>query len=88
MPGDDGNRRAGPSSSPWTCQNGAVADNGKKAQKTRYVDKGWPTTDPDDHAVSELASDRTGALSPFGDLVFPLPADELPYVHPVTDVNQ
>ena len=46
------------------------------------------TTDPDDHAVSELATDRVGALSPFGDLVFPLPADELPYVHPVTDVNR
>jgi hypothetical protein len=88
MPGNDGNRRAGPSSSPSTCQNGPVADNGKKAQKTRYVDRGWPTTNPDDHAVSELASDRVGALSPFGDLVFPLPADELPYVHPVTDVNQ
>ena len=74
---------------PRTCQNGAVADNAcKKAQKTRYVDNGWPTTNPDDHAVSELASDRVGALSPFGDLVFPLPADELPYVHPVTDVNQ
>jgi hypothetical protein len=63
-----------------------VAD--KKAQKTHYVDNGWPTTNPDDHAVSELACDRTGALSPFGDLVFPLPADELPYVHPVTDVNR
>ena len=88
MLGDDGNRRAGQSSSSETCQNGAVADNGKKAQKTRYVDNGWPTTDPDDHAVSELASDRTGALSPFGDLVFPLPADDLPYVHPVTDVNR
>ena len=46
-----------------------------KARKTRYVDNGWPTTDPDDHAVSELATDRTGALSPFGDLVFPLPSD-------------
>ena len=66
-----------------------VADNaGKKAQKTRYVDNGWPTTNPDDHAVSELATDRTGALSPFGDVIFPLPADELPYVHPVTDVNR
>jgi hypothetical protein len=62
-----------------------VAD--KKA-KTHYVDNGWPTTNPDDHAVSELATDRVGALSPFGDLIFPLPADELPYVHPVTDVNR
>jgi hypothetical protein len=60
----------------------------QKAEKARYVDKGWPTTDPDDHAVSELATDRVGALSPFGDLVFPLPADDLPYLHPVTDVNR
>jgi hypothetical protein len=59
-----------------------------KARKTRYVDNGWPTTDHDDHAVSELATDRTGALSPFGELVFPLPSDELPYVHPVTVVNR
>ena len=25
---------------------------------------------------------------PFGDLTFPLPADDLPYVHPVTVVNR
>ncbi|KAA8969985.1 hypothetical protein [Mycobacterium sp.] len=60
----------------------------KKAPRGRYVDNGWPTTDPDDHAVSELATDRTGALSPFGDLVFPLPAENLPYLHPVTVVNR
>ena len=69
-----------------------VADNADKeapkTQKSRYVDNGWPTTDPDDHAVSELATDRTGALSPYGDLVFPLPADELPYLHPVTEINR
>jgi hypothetical protein len=59
-----------------------------KDGKTRYVDNGWPTTDLDDHAVSELATDRTGALSPFGDLTFPLPSDDLPYVHPVTVVNR
>lgn len=63
-----------------------VAD--KKPQKTRYVDPGWPVADEDDHAVSELAADRTGALSPFGDLTFPLPPDALPYVHPVTVVNR
>jgi hypothetical protein len=69
-----------------------VLDNaGKKARKTQkmsYVDKGWPAINPGDHAVSELATDRVGALSPFGDLVFPLPADDLPYVHPVTVVNR
>lgn len=63
-----------------------VADN--KAQKSRYVDNGWPATAPDDHAVSELRTDRTGALSPFGDVEFPLPSDDLPYLHPVTVVNQ
>ncbi|MGH3632744.1 hypothetical protein [Mycobacterium sp.] len=66
-----------------------VADNAdKKTPRGRYVDNGWPTTDPDDHAVSELATDRAGALSPFGDLVFPVPSDDLPYLHPVTVVNQ
>ena len=67
------------------CQNGPVAD---KTHKARYVDNGWPTRDPDDHAVSELAADRVGALSPFGDLEFPLPAADLPYLHPVTVVNK
>ena len=63
-----------------------VAD--KKTQKTPYVDNGWPASDVDDHAVSELAADRTGALSPFGDLTFPLPAEDLPYTHPVTVINK
>jgi hypothetical protein len=68
-------------------QNVCVADN--KSQKTRYVDNGWPALDgEDDHAVSEVATDRTGALSPFGDITFPLPADELPYTHPITVVNK
>ena len=59
------------------------------AQKThRYIDSGWPTRDPEDSPVSELASDRVGALSPFGDTTFPLPAADLPYVHPVTVVNR
>ena len=48
---------------------------------------GLPASD-DDHAVSELAADRTGALSPFGEVTFPLPADELPYTHPVTVINR
>lgn len=60
----------------------------KQAGKARYVDNGWPVTNPDDHAVSELATDRTGALSPFGEVAFPVPADTLPYVHPITVVNR
>ena len=69
------------------CQNGIVADN--KRQKSRYVDNGWPELNgDDDHAVSELATDRAGALSPYGELNFPLPAEDLPYTHPVTVVNK
>ena len=57
------------------------------SQKTRYIDNGWPTRDPEDHPVSVLASPLVGALSPFVDVTFPQPADTLPYVHPVTVVN-
>ena len=33
--------------------------------------------------VSEVATDRSGAPSPFGDdITFPLPADRLSYQHP------
>ena len=56
--------------------------------KNRYIDNGWPTRDPDDHPVSELASPLVGALSPFGDIHFPVPASTLPYLHPVTHVNR
>lgn len=66
-----------------------VADNaGRKTPKTGYVDNGWPTTDHGEPAVSELRTDRTGALSPFGEVEFPLPAEELPYLHPITVVNR
>jgi hypothetical protein len=69
------------------CQNVLVADN--KSDKSRYVDNGWPVReDGDEHAVSEVAADRTGALSPYGDITFPLPAEDLPYTHPVTIINK
>jgi hypothetical protein len=78
---------AGVATARGTCHNVGVAD--KKRQKNRYVDPGWPELNgDDDHAVSEAATDRTGALSPFGELTFPQPADELPYVHPITVVNK
>jgi hypothetical protein len=76
----------GLASAQLACHNVGVAD--KKAQKTRYVDNGWPAGGDDDHAVSELAADRTGALSPFGEVTFPLPAEDLPYTHPVTVINR
>lgn len=61
----------------------AAADRGR-------VDPQWPA-DPADHAnhpVTELVADRQGSLSPFGEITFPLPAEELPYVHPVTVINR
>jgi hypothetical protein len=78
---------AGVATAHGACHNVGVAEN--KGQKKQYVDPGWPELDGDeDHAVSELATDRTGALSPFGDLTFPLPSDDIPYVHPSTVVNK
>ena len=61
----------------------------KKGGNTGRIDPYWPADDDHgQHPVSELAADRTGALSPFGDLTFPVAADELPYLHPVTVVNK
>lgn len=58
-----------------------------KQKRTERTDPAWP-----DHGgaqpVTELAAPLQGALSPFGDIQFPLPADELPYVHPVTKINK
>ncbi|MCP2235629.1 hypothetical protein LY41_001448 [Prauserella halophila] len=49
------------------------------------IDPEWPEAD-DGHPVSELAADRQGALSPFGDVSFPL--DTVPYDHPHTEINK
>ncbi|MFL6124351.1 hypothetical protein [Actinophytocola sp.] len=51
------------------------------------IDPYWPGEDDNGHhPVSELAADRQGALSPYGDLVFPL--ESVPYEHPVTEINK
>ncbi|GGC73216.1 hypothetical protein IEU95_15315 [Hoyosella rhizosphaerae] len=57
-------------------------------KKNAYVDPGWPVLAEGEHAVTELASDSAGALSPFGETTFPLPADKLHYIHPYTAVNR
>ena len=52
-------------------------------------DPTWPVdVSRGEHAVTELAADRQGSLSPFGEITFPLPEDEVPYVHPVTEINR
>jgi hypothetical protein len=50
------------------------------------IDPTWPQLPDGEHPVSELASAVQGSLSPFGDLEFPL--EEVPYVHPVTEINK
>lgn len=53
----------------------------------KYVDPGWPKGGG--HPVTELVSHVAGASSPFGDdVVFPVPAEELGYVHPYTRINK
>lgn len=59
-----------------------------KQVRTDRTDPAWPATSEQDAPVSELAATVQGALSPFGEVVFPLPSEELPYVHPVTEINK
>ena len=58
----------------------------KGEKKHKGIDPTWPGEDGE-HPVTELASDRQGALSPFGELTFPLSPEQLCYVHPETNVN-
>lgn len=59
------------------------------AKKNGYVDAGWPTNLPEgQHAMTELIATHAGALSPYGDVEFPVPASELNYVHPDTVINK
>lgn len=59
----------------------------KKGADHGRIDPTWPKhEDYEGHPVSELAADRQGALSPYGDLVFPL--DSVPYTHPETEINK
>ncbi|MCG8916750.1 hypothetical protein L6E12_13205 [Actinokineospora sp. PR83] len=58
----------------------------KKDRVKHRIDPEWRGDDNGSHPVTELHSDRQGALSPFGDTTFPL--DSVPYVHPVTEINR
>jgi len=69
------------------CQNVLVAKAERKKSK-HWVDPSWPKLPEGEHAVSELASTVAGGLSPFGDVEFPLPAEDLPYIHPTTIINR
>ncbi|WP_227998359.1 hypothetical protein [Nocardia australiensis] len=57
--------------------------------KKPYVDNGWPSAADGEHVVTELSSARSGGLSPYGeDTEFPVPVDQLPYMHPNTVINR
>ena len=49
-------------------------------------DPAWPQLPDGEHPVTELAAAVQGPLSPYGDMQFPL--EEVPYVHPHTEVNR
>ncbi len=57
----------------------------KRDPKDR-IDPSWPSQSEEDHPVSELASPLQGALSPFGELEFPV--ESVPYEHPRTERNK
>lgn len=65
-----------------------MARDKKVEKKSKGVDPNWPKASSGDHPVSEFNADRQGALSPFGEVEFPLPGDQLPYIHPVTVINR
>jgi hypothetical protein len=47
------------------------------------IDPTWPDGE---HPVSEWGAHVQGSLSPFGEVEFPL--EDVPYVHPVTEINK
>lgn len=60
----------------------------KAARRSERVDPHWPETPDGTHPVSEIASELQGALSPFGEITFPVEHDSLPYRHPSTKINK
>ncbi|AFR47769.1 MULTISPECIES: hypothetical protein [Gordonia] len=88
---DVANKSGAESSTPGEAGAGTGRVVKSGGRKKHYVDNGWPQDDNGDaaeHAVSELATHISGALSPFGDTEFPLPVDELPFVQSKTVVNR
>ncbi|ART21735.1 MULTISPECIES: hypothetical protein [Corynebacterium] len=58
-------------------------------QKNGFVSPAWPKNENREHAITEIYAPFAGASSPYGDdLVLPMPAEKLNYVHPYTRVNR
>lgn len=65
----------------------ATASDGAAAAETPRQDPWWPEVDGG-HPITELMAPTQGAASPFGETAFPLPAEQLGYEHPVTEINR
>lgn len=58
-------------------------------QKNGFVPPAWPKNENREHAITEIYAPFAGASSPYGDdLVLPMPAEKLNYVHPYTRINR
>lgn len=58
-------------------------------EKKGFVDPAWPEHVPGGgHVVTELTAKLAGANSPYGEIVFPVPAEETGYVNPYTRINK
>lgn len=55
-------------------------------RRSKGMEPTWPEVAPGESAVTELVADKQGSLSPYGDIVFPLPS--VPYEHPRTVINR
>jgi succinate dehydrogenase / fumarate reductase iron-sulfur subunit len=60
----------------------AARQSGPSGRQSDSVGRKNPVTEAGHLPVNELLFERQGAASPFGeDVVFPLPAENLPYAH-------
>lgn len=57
-------------------------------KRGKGVDPTWPVVGDGEHVLSELNTSTQGALSPFGEVEFPIPPEDLPYIHPTTVINR
>ncbi|MDK8814905.1 hypothetical protein QP970_05960 [Corynebacterium sp. MSK073] len=58
-------------------------------EKNGFVSPAWPDNEHREHAITEMSAPFAGASSPYGDdLVLPMPAEKLNYVHPYTRINR
>ncbi len=57
-------------------------------KRGKGVDPTWPEVEEGEHVLSEFNSSTQGALSPFGEVEFPIAPEDLPYIHPTTVINR